>query len=325
VDTYGEPAAGSPPVIADVRPSQGCHVNWNFSTLEVVLGTTLSIVGVYLGYKRYALKSGIRFRGSFTPTSSIYCEDRYVSRVAIENVKDRAATIYAIYLKIGPNVYLTIEDFGDEPLVLGGFETYQKDFDPVDFYTEGTRRIELKVLFENKQLTKRIVLSTSEGKYVVRKWIRRWDPIVDFFKNYATAIVYPMRMTYKGRAYGSNALYVVELQLDDGTEQVMPVYARDYEIRRFRSFALTKESLESKAALENLLNQEREAGNLPVHSLEVRDLREMRVDSYEDDFKETVDAPKTSWLAYHLLGPVLTRIHNWKLRMENKRRRRKTI
>jgi hypothetical protein len=142
-------------------------LNFNFSTLEVVLGTALSMTGVYLGYKRYALKSGARFRGLYVPTSSIYCDEEYVSRVAIENVKDKAATIYAIYLKIGPDIYLTIEDFGDSPLVLGGFETYQKDFEPVDFYTEGMRRLVLKSLFQDRKVRKRLVLATSDGKYVV--------------------------------------------------------------------------------------------------------------------------------------------------------------
>jgi hypothetical protein len=296
-------------------------LNFNFSTLEVVLGTALSMTGVYLGYKRYALKSGARFRGLYVPTSSIYCDEEYVSRVAIENVKDKAATIYAIYLKIGPDIYLTIEDFGDSPLVLGGFETYQKDFEPVDFYTEGMRRLVLKSLFQDRKVRKRLVLATSDGKYVVREWIRRWDPISVFFKNYATAIAYPMRLSYKGKSYGSNAVYVVELDLNDGNEQAIPIYSRDYEIRRFRSFTLTRESLESKEALTDLLKQEQEAGNLLVRSLEVKDLREMRAESFEDDFKETLVASKTGWFEYHVLGPVLTRVDKWKLKRENKRRR----
>lgn len=297
-------------------------MNWNFSTLEVILGTAFSMTGVYLAYKRYALKSGVRFRGSYSPTSTVYCAEPYVSRVAIENVKDRASTIYAIYLQIGPSIYLTIEDFGDEPLVLAGFATYQKDFDPIDFYTEGSRRFELKQLLDDQHVKKRLVLSTSDGKYIVRKWIRRWDPISLFFKNFATAIAYPIRITYKDKSYGSNAVYIVELGLADGTEQVIPIYSRDYEYKRFRSFSLTQESLASREALEELLNQERELGNLLVRWVEVKDLAQMRANSFKNEFSETIVATKTSAIDYYVFGPILTRIAKWRLKQENKKRRR---
>jgi len=292
----------------------------SFSTVEVVLGTLLSCIGVYYGYRRYALKSGIRFRGAYMMTSSIYCEDEYVSHVVVENVKDRSATIFAIYLRVGPNLYLTVEDFGDNPLILAGFCTFQKDYDPVEFYAVGLRRLQIGSLLKNPKVRKRLVLATSDGRYVVRKGMKHWDPIDDFFRNHLTEIAQPMRISFKGRSYGSNAIYVVEIKLDDGGEQVIPIYPRDWQSRRFRAFALTEESLESKTALETLLNSERDAGNLPVRSIEVHDCREMRDGAFENDFKDVVEAQPVSWLEYRLLGPILTCRSNRKLRKEDRER-----
>jgi hypothetical protein len=291
------------------------------STIEVVAGIVLSVAGVYLGYRAYQLKLGVRFRGEFIPTSSIYCDEMYVSRVTIENVKDRAATIYAVYLRIGPSVYLELEDFEDSPLVLGAFETYQKDFDPVDFHTEGTRRIPLTSLLQNRRVSKRLILSTSDGRYAVRRPIKRWNPIVDFFKNYATAIVRPVRTIYKGKAYGS-AAYLVEFKLADGAEQVMPVSTGDYQFKTFRHFDLTRESLETATTLENFLNSQVDQGNLSVDSVSVRDLREMREDWYPDHFTETVEAPDAGWFEYQVMGRILTWRDNRKVKKENLKRQR---
>lgn len=97
----------------------------DFSTLKVIfttVATLLSICGVYWGYRRFSLKAGMLLRGSFAVTTSTSCDDKYVSRIMIENLKDRSVTVFAIYLRIGYNVYLTIDDFGDEPLTVKGFE-----------------------------------------------------------------------------------------------------------------------------------------------------------------------------------------------------------
>jgi hypothetical protein len=42
--------------------------------------------------------------------SSVYCDDPYLSSLVIENLKDRAITIFEIYLKVGNHCYIQIED-----------------------------------------------------------------------------------------------------------------------------------------------------------------------------------------------------------------------
>jgi hypothetical protein len=153
----------------------------HFSTLRVIAGTVLSCAAVFVAYRGYTRKSGLRLRGSFGTTSTIECADDFVNRVILENMKDRAVTIFAIYLRLGYNVYVVIEDFGNEPFILKPYETYNKRYDPIEFYTFNMRRLQIDDLLKNRAVRKRLVLSTSTGKYTVRKWIGRWDPVHTWF------------------------------------------------------------------------------------------------------------------------------------------------
>jgi hypothetical protein len=292
----------------------------NFSNLEIVLATTLSCIGLYFAYRGLRLKiGGMKVRGSYTQTSSIECEDDYISRVMLENLRDRAITIFAIYLKFGHNYYLEIEDFEESPHILGAFETFQREYGPLEFYSGGTERFRIDRLFKDNRVKKRLVLSTSDGKYTVQRSIPIWNPVFEFFQNYMTGILRPVRSTFKGKAYGSNAIYLVELRYADDISQALPIYPRDYEGRRFRRFRLRPESLESRDALDTFVNSQREMGNLPVESLTVHDLRSLREELFESDFKKTIEAEPAGFLKYYVIGWIYTRISNWRTRLRNKR------
>jgi len=241
-----------------------------------IVGTAVTCIALFIGYLGYKRKSGLRLRGTYVTTSTIACDDNFVSRVIIENMKDRAITIFGIYLRLGFNVYVVVEEFGANPLVLKPFETYQRSYDPIEFYSVNAKRVRINELLRDDKVRKRLVLSTSDGRYTVRRYLRAWDPVHTFFRNYMTAIVRPIRSTFKEKAYGSNAIFLVEVKLSDGNEQTVPLYPEDYRIRRFRNVRLTEESLKSKPALEELLSRERDAGNLEAHSIRVHDLRKMR-------------------------------------------------
>ena len=141
----------------------------------------------------------MRLRGGYGTTSSIACEESFVSRVVLENLKDRPVTIYGIYLRVGYNIYIVIEDFAAKPLTLKAFETYQNDYGPIDFYSVGTNRIAVGKFLSDRKLKKRLIVSTSDGKYTVRKLMRQWDPVYDFFRNHLTSIVHPIRQYIKAK------------------------------------------------------------------------------------------------------------------------------
>ena len=174
-----------------------------------VLGTAATCTALFIGYLNYKRKSGLRLRGSYIVTASITCPDRYVSRVVLENLKDRAVTIFGIYLRLGYNTYVLIDEFTDQPLILRPFETFQRDYDPIDFYASGFKRVQINKLLAKDRVRKQLILSTSEGRYSVRRYIRAWDPVHIFFRNHMTAIIRPVRSIYKGAAYGANSIFLV--------------------------------------------------------------------------------------------------------------------
>lgn len=164
----------------------------------------ISIIALVYTTKTYILKSGTRIRGSFILCSSYSCEDQYVNKITLENLKDKAEIIYKIFLRLGHNYYIVIEDFEDNPLILKPFEAYTKQYDPIEYYSVNMNRIKLNNLFSDRKMKARLVLSTAEGKYIVKGRESYWDPIIDFFNNHMTAIIHPIRGTYKEKAYGSN-------------------------------------------------------------------------------------------------------------------------
>ena len=190
------------------------------ASINSVVALLVSIAALIYTAKTYLLKSGAQIRGLFSIHSSISCEDKYVGSLALENMKDRATVIFKIYLLIGRNYYIELEDFEDAPLVLKPFEVFSKQYDPVDFYSVSMKRINLNNILDSKKAKSRIVLSTGDGRYDVKEWINRWSPIGDFFKNHITAVIHPIRSTYKGKSYGGNAKYIVALMATQNTPPV---------------------------------------------------------------------------------------------------------
>ena len=180
-------------------------------------------------------------------------------------------------------------------------------------------RISLNKLFDDKKIKKRIVLSTSDGKYVVTSGIKHWDPVYDFFKNHLTAVIHPRRATYKGRAYGINTKYIIDIKVESGKEEVIPIYPRDYEIKKFKNFQLTKECLESKEALEEYLYEQVGLGVLNCVEVTVHDMETWFEEAYESEHKKTIEAEYYSWFFYKVFGPLLTKYSNYRLRQKNKK------
>jgi len=278
------------------------------------------MLALFVATKSYRRKAGIFVRGSFSIGSSRACNDDYITNVILENLKDRAVTIFAIYLKVGHNYYIEVENLEDKPLILRAYETYQKEFGPIEFYGINSNRINLNDLLKNQKIKKRLVLSTSDGRYKVPSNIRRWNPVWDFFRNHMTAIVRPVHSTYKEKYLGGNIKYVVEFTDDNGNEEIVPVHPRDYELKIFRNFNLTKESLESKEALEQLLQAQIENGNLSCKKYVVHDLQAWRKISHEFYSGGTIHAEYYGAFQYHVVGKVVTKYSDWKLKRENARR-----
>ena len=226
----------------------------SLSTLIIsVVALLISIIALYYTVQAYLLKSGQKLRCDISTCSSIRCDDSYIASITLENIKDRATVIFEIYLKLGRGNYLLIESFKNKPLILKPFEVYYKEFDPLLFYSASMKRISVQKVLQNRKIKRRILLSTTDGKYTVKASTKRWSPISIFFKNYMTVLISPVRIPYKGKYYGGRVKYLVELKSKNKKEQVIDFYEGDDEIKKFKKFSLTKESLENEKKLKEYM------------------------------------------------------------------------
>ena len=290
------------------------------SQLIPIAAIALSSIALLVAVLNYRRKSGSRVRGYITIASSIECEDRYVSTLFIENLKDRAITIFAIYLRVGHNYYIRLEDLESRPLILRGYESFAKEYGPIEYYGINLKRINLNKLLADSKLKKRLVLSTADGKLVVPPRIKSWNPIGDYFRNHFTAVIYPIETLHKGRYVGGNIRYVVDVVSEDGHEE--SVLLRNDSFGAFRNFRLTAEALKSAEQLRAHLTERKEEGSLRCRSFNVLDLAVHRAN--RDPPNETFEATYISWFLYHGIGRLMTRHADWKLARENSARQRQS-
>ena len=295
-----------------------------FDFVYLIIGSLALLVAVgaaWFAWQMFVMKSGLDLRGSYSVHSSVSCDDKYVGSVTIQNLKDRAVVIFKIFLKVGHNYYIELEDFSDHPVTLEPFAVLHRDYEPIEHYSVGIRRVKIDKLLDAKGVQRRLVLATSEGRYIIRDFIRRWDPVtILLFRNHYTGIIQPIRSTYRGKAYGSNAKYVVLLKLSDGKEEVIAIYADDYRSRRFRKFDLPYDALQSANALEEFLLERAIAGDLQCTDLSVVDMESWRKEEFKDT--ETFEAPEVGWFMYYVVGRVLTWWDDLKLKRRNRKVKR---
>ena len=282
----------------------------------------ISIIALVYTARTFFLKSGLNVRGTYGITSSRSCEERYVSHVTIENMKDRAVVVFKIYLKLGSGHYIEIDDFEEKPLIINAFEVFHKEYDPIVYYDFNDERLIMDDLLKDDKIKKRIVLKTTEGKYNVQTNTVFWDPVVDYFKNHLTAIAHPIRTRFNDKAYGGNVNFLVQIHYENGKDQVVPIHEGDHERRVFKKFPLTKESIESKEALENFLNENKKKGCFPVPSFKIHDLKEWRGKNYKLKDKEVIHAEPVSPFKYYILGRIYTKISDYKLKSQNRKRQK---
>ncbi len=289
-----------------------------------VSGSALLIAIIALVYtiRIFLLKSGQKFRCDIGITSSIDCSEKYISNITLENIKDKAAVIFSIYVRYGLNNYLLIEDFSNSPLILKPFEVYYKEYDPILFYSLGTEIANINKLIDNKRIKTRIIIATTNGKYIVKYNTKHWDPIIPFLKNYYTAIIKPIRLEYKNKHYGDNIKFLVILTHKKEKEQVIALYKDDYRHKRFSRFQITKENLESERKLELFLKKQKKAGNISFEEIEIINYIE-KVDKLKNKYKLTREVEPYNFFYYKILGKILTIREKILLNIRNRRSHKK--
>lgn len=297
---------------------ENLKVDGQFLTLLISL-VALILSGIALHYtvRTFLLKSGHRIRCDITICSSVDCSDKFVSAIILENLKDKATVIFAIYLQLGRGNYILIESFDNEPLILKPFEIYHKQYDALLMYVSSLTPIKLNKLISDSRLHK-VLISTTDGKYVVKANTKRWAPIPLFFKNVTTAIVESKRLSYEGKHYGGNVKFLVDLKKTGLEDTVIALRPGDHERRVFMNFSLTEDCLMSKETLGGYLNVQRQKGNLSFDEIKIIDFGERISEILKEYEKEPIELTERTFFEYNVLGRLYTILESRRMRKRNK-------
>lgn len=296
-------------------------IQWTGLIIALIALLISSIALVYT-ILSYLLKSGHEIRCNYSICSSREGEDKYISELTLENLKDRATVIFSIYLKIGNNNFLEIENFENSPLILKPFEVYSAKYGAVQFYLEGVDYIRINNLLGDDKIKKYVLLSTTDGKYVVRPNTKRWDPVNVYFNNFFTSIIRPSRLYYKEQSYGSNVKFLLIFKYKSGKEEVVPIQNGDEKVRVFENVALTKESLESAINLEEFIRLQKDENRLEFDDLEIFSLKE-RKSRILDTLRKDLTGEAMGFIKFYLKGTFFTLSEKRKINRENKQRKKK--
>jgi len=283
------------------------------------IAVVVSLLALTIAVLNYWRKSSVSIRGQFTLASSIDSEDRYVAYVLLENMKDRAVAIYSIYLSAGHNHYVLIEDFEDAPQILRPYETLKKDYGPIEFYEFNSRRLNMEPVLGNRKFPHRLVLATSSGRYVIRRYIGHWNPVLEHFRNRALTIARPVRSTYKSRAVGGNVRYILDFEFESGNTDVMFLHGNHFDRHRLRGFELNAEALETADTLLSFLNARISEGALKCKAVRVIDAKEWRSRSNDPlHTSSKVDAQPLGLFAYYVVARFYCWLQDLKMKRNNK-------
>jgi hypothetical protein len=290
----------------------------NSANLWLSLGAfIISIVALIYTVKTFILKSGLKIRCSLSICSTVDCDNKFISSITLENIKDRATVIFKIYLRLARNVYIEIEDFSSKPLILKPFEVYYKEYDPILFYSAGDKYVKIDHLIDNKKIKRNIVLSTTDGEYKIRTYIALWDAIYTSLRNYYTIAALPQRLEYKNKSYGSKIKYLIDLKYSNGEEQVVPIHKNKKKV--FVNVNFTDTSLKSSENLRKFMLKQKRDGKLSFTEIKVIDYEEAIEKKKEFYKKDPYKAETCGYFTYSVIGKIVTQIENFKLKRKNKK------
>lgn len=278
----------------------------------------MTAIVLFITIKSFTAKIGASFRYSFIYSYN-YLGDIYITRLYLENLKDRSVVIFKIYLKLSWNYYIEIEDFSEQPLILKPYELYHKNYDPIIYYTINLNRITINKVF-NKTKKPPLILATNFGKIKVNQYINRWDPLIEFFKNYFTAIITPKRAMFDDKCYDSNIRYIVKFHYENSEISTIQIRKDEFEFNKFKYLKFTKDIIESKKKLQSYLNICRKKGILKFKKVEIIEYENWINEEFRLGSIKTIEAEKFSFFNYFILGRISNIIENRNLKKKNRKK-----
>jgi len=274
-----------------------------------LLALILAFVTFLITIKTFVLKKGINIRCSYTLAGGVDCDDNYISDITLENRKDKSVIIFSIYMKLGYNYYLELENFESKPLIIKAFEAYSNHYKPIIFYSTGSHQIKINNLLTNEKISKKIVLYTSDGKYEINANIPILNPSIIWFKNYSTFIIAPYRLSLNNQVYGKNVKYVVEFIDINNEKSYLKLFKDSYSTSFKYGINISKKLLSNKEKLENYFYKLIDNKTLnDTKIVKVYDFEQyLQKELNESDFnKNIIQSKKFNFLQYFIFGKIRT-------------------
>jgi hypothetical protein len=175
----------------------------------------------------------------------------------------------------------------------------------------------MRQLLGTGQRNSKLVLSSSEGKYIVKNLINRWSPVIECFSNHLTGLLQVVKLRHKDVDLGGRIPFTLDLKYEDGREVIIPMHRDDHQLVRFKELKLTKESLRTAQSFRELLQERKNAGVLKCKSFEVQDLESWRANARSFYDGGTVAAKPISFVRYHLVGRWVTWLRERQMQKKN--------
>lgn len=278
-------------------------IKQNVSSIALVI-SLLALLFTYLNFRR---KLGIKIRGGYSISANIECGDKYVSNVLLENLRDKSIAIYGIYLKVGHNYYIDIENMKENPIILKPFEVIKRNYGPIQCYCLNMLKINLNDLLSNNKASKKIVLSTNYGKYVVSGHFRIWSPFLDYLSNHLTIHINTIRLAINKHHIGSNVKYVIKIEGINGETEIIKILYGENE-KKIRGVTIKVDALKTKEDLENFLEKEKiKIKN--CKKITVYDVENAALELYVMSKKIKRDAKYCGLVNYYIVGKFYTWIY----------------
>lgn len=310
----------------------------NKSDLLVILISCISlfvsVIVLFITYKTYILKYGHKVRGWIGISSSITSSNNYFHSLVLENLKDKDLVIFDIYVRFGHNIYLNMLDKDDlnESYfhIIPALSTKEFRFGPAIEYISGTELVNSSQLFDNNRTNQSIVLATNQGKVVVRPFKKGWSPISDYFNNYGTVIINPIRYYSdnsiygrKGKekervnpaidysTYGNQTLFLVVLKRKYFGVVTYPIW-KSCKVQYFSDIDFTEESLTSKESLKKFLLKEKSNKRIDFESIDtIIDFQSYVSDVRKKYTTDPIQFEPENWFTYRIVDKIQTYLYKF--------------
>lgn len=250
--------------------------------------------------------------------------DKYPRTVLLQNLKDKSEAIFGIYMQVGHNLYVELEDLEDDPIIIGPFETISRTYEPVSLYGMNSRRLDLNRMLEDPRIKKRIVLHTSQGKHVTKTRNAHWSPIgeVLFGSGIGLAqahwIAEPKLPKIKSIPF--DAKYVVEIQNDQDKRYLYITETGN------KQLGITQEHLQNPDGLKEVIEKTFGSRDYYPSSIEIFSVEDnQELEHLQEFYQDKVEFNVSSWFMAYITNKPVHWYREWKMSEANFNRNKKSI